>query len=315
MGAQLSYIHILASQINDPRTTVHEYGHAITMSEHNWIDQKRTGYWWETVANWVAYTFLTSPHCADARNGANVKEATTIIDQMHTLQTVYNMSYTVICNDQNYYQAWPFLYYLTTNPDNYPGLGKLAVQDLMRKYKLNSNETPLHTLERVAAPVKVQTILGRYWARLAYFDIGLPIGQKDFLSSRGSLTFAANWDSAGSGMYTVKAARKPQYGGANITPLKATGGEVSVMVKNLGNGQQDSNFTATLSIRSMDGAVRYVDLPQGAGSAMVGASDEVSLVVVNTPDTLIQFDPQYIRSPENIGLNYSVQLTGATPAQ
>jgi hypothetical protein len=315
MGAQLSYIHILASQINDPRTTVHEYGHAITMSEHNWIDQKRTGYWWETVANWVAYSFLTSPYCADARNGANVKEATTIIDQMHTLQTVYNMSYSVICNDQNYYQAWPFLYYLTTNPDNYPGLGKLAVQDLMRKYKLNSNETPLHTLERIAAPVKVQTILGRYWARLAYFDIGMPVGQKDFLSSRGSLTFGANWDSSGTGMYTVKAARKPQYGGANITPLKTTGGEVSVMVKNLGNGQQDSNFTATLSIRSMDGAVRYVDLPQGAGSATVGASDEVSLVVVNTPDTLIQFDPQYIRSPENIGLNYSVQLTGATPAQ
>jgi hypothetical protein len=185
----------------------------------------------------------------------------------------------------------------------------------MRKYKLNSNETPLHTLERIAAPVKVQTILGRYWARLAYFDIGMPVGQKDFLSSRGSLTFGANWDSSGAGMYTVKAARKPQYGGANITPLKTTGGEVSVMVKNLGNGQQDSNFTATLSIRSMDGAVRYVDLPQGAGSATVGASDEVSLVVVNTPDTLIQFDPQYIRSPENIGLNYSVQLTGATPAQ
>jgi hypothetical protein len=315
MNAQLSYIHILASQINDPRTTVHEYGHAITMSEHNWIDQKRTGYWWETVANWVAYSFLMSPHCADARNGAGVKEATTIIDQMHTLQTVYNQSYSVICNDQNYYQAWPFLYYLTTNPDNYPGLGKLAVQDLMRKYKLNSNETPLHTLDRIAAPVKTQTILGRYWARMAYMDIGMPVGQKDFLSSRGTLTFAANWDSSGTGMYTVKSARKPQYGGANITPLKATGGEVSVVVKNLGNGQQDSNFTATLSIRAMDGAVRYVDLPQGMGKATVAANEEVSLVVVNTPDTLIQFDPQTIRSPENIGLNYSVQLTGATPAQ
>jgi hypothetical protein len=314
-NAQLSYIHVLASQANDPRTTVHEYGHAITMSEHNWIDQKRTGYWWETVANWVSYSFLMSPHCADARNGAGVKEATTIIDQMRTLQTVYNQSYSVICNDQNYYQAWPFLYYLTTNPDDYPGLGKLAVQDLMRKYKLNSNETPLHTLDRIAAPVKTQTILGRYWARMAYMDIGMPVGQKDFLSSRGSLTFANNWDSSGTGMYTVKAARKPQYGGANITPLKASGGEVSVVVKNLGNGQQDSNFTATLSIRAMDGAVRYVDLPMGTGKATVAANEELSLVVVNTPDTLIQFDPQYIRSPENIGLNYSVQLTGATPAQ
>jgi hypothetical protein len=28
---------------------------------------------------------------------------------------------------------------------------------------------------------------------------------------------------------------------------------------------------------------------------------------------LYLFDPQYIGSPENIGLNYSVQITGATP--
>jgi hypothetical protein len=58
-----------------------------------------------------------------------------------------------------------------------------------------------------------------------------------------------------------------------------------------------------------------VDLPGGTGKATVGSGEEVSLVVVNTPDMLYQFDPQYVGSPENIGLNYSVQLTGATPGQ
>jgi hypothetical protein len=314
MSAQLAYITILAAQINDPKTTVHEYGHAITMSEHNWIDQKRTGYWWETVANWVAYSFLGSPYCESARNAFMVKPLTTIIDQMHTLNTVYGQSYSVICNDQNYYQAWPFLMYLTNNPDDYPGLGKLAVQNLMRKYQLNSNETPLHTLERVAAPIKVQTIVGRYWARMAYMDIDFPVGQQDFLKSRSSLNYAANWDAAGTDSYKVKAARKPQYLGANITPLKVTGsGDVSVSVMNLGNGQQDSNFTATLAIRSMDNKVRYVDLPGGKGQAQIAAGEEASLAVANTPDKLIQFDPQYVGSPENIGLNYQVQLTGAAP--
>jgi hypothetical protein len=225
------------------------------------------------------------------------------------------MSYTVICNDQNYYQAWPFLTYLTNNPDNYPGLGKMAVADLMRKYQLKSNETPLHTLDRIAAPIKAQAILGRYWARMAYMDIGLPVGQKDFLSSRASLSFAANWDSGANQTYTVKANRKPQYGGANITPLKITGsGDVSVTVTNLGNGLTESNFTATLSIRATDGSVRYVDLPKGVGQATVASGEEASLVVVNTPDMLYQFDPQYIGSPENVGLNYQAQITGATPA-
>lgn len=315
MGSELAYITVLTGQASDPRTTVHEYGHAITMSEHNWIDQKRTGYWWETVANWVAYSFLGSPYCEDARNQFKIKPLTTIVDQMHTLQTVYNNSYTVICNDQNYYQAWPFLMYLTNNPDNYPGLGKLAIQDLMRKYQKGSNETPLHTLDRIAMPIKAQTIVGRYWARMAYMDIGFPVGQQDFLKTRGSLTFAANWDAAGGDMYTVKAARKPQYFGANITPLKVTGsGDVSVVVMNKGNGQMDSNFSATLAIHSMDNATRYVDLPMGMGQAKVAANEEVSLVVVNTPDKLYQFDPQYIASPENVGLNYQVQLTGAAPS-
>ena len=312
--SELSYITVLASQANDPRTTVHEYGHAITMSEHTWIDQKRTGFWWETVANWVAYTFLGSPYCEAARTQYNVKPLTTIVDQMHTLQTVYNGAHTVICNDQNYYQAWPFLMYLTNNPDKYAGLGKNAVQDLMRKYQKNSNETPLHALDRIAMPVKAQTILGRYWARMAYMDIGFPVGQQDFLKTRSSLTFAANWDSAGADIYKVKANRKPQYGGANITPLKVTGsGDISVKVMNLGNGQTDSNFTATLAIRSMDNSIRYVDLPMGMGDAKVTMTDEVSLVVVNTPDKLYQFDPQYVGSPENVGLNYQVQLTGAAP--
>jgi hypothetical protein len=190
----------------------------------------------------------------------------------------------------------------------------MAVADLMRKYQLKSNETPLHTLDRIAAPIKAQTILGRYWARMAYMDIGLPVGQKDFLSSRSTLTFAANLDSAGNQAYTVKTNRKPQYGGANITPLKVSGsGDVSVTVTNSGNGLQESNFTATLSIRSNSGSVRYVDLPKGSGQATVGSDEEVSLVVVNTPDTLYQFDPQYIGSPENVGLNYRVQIMGASP--
>jgi hypothetical protein len=204
--------------------------------------------------------------------------------------------------------------YLTNNPDNYPGLGKLAVQDLMRKYQLNSNETPLHTLERNAAPIKVQTILGRYWAHMAYMDIGLPVGAKDFMSSRGTLNFAANWDAGSGGAYTVKTNRKPQYGGANITPIKVSGsGDVSVTITNLGNGLSESNFTATLAIRAADGSVRYVDLPMGTGQATIASTEEASLVVVNTPDKLYLFDPQSIGSPENVGLNYKVQLTGATP--
>jgi hypothetical protein len=305
-NAGLSYLEVLTNQLPVPRVTVHEFGHALTLSEYEWVDQKRTGAWWETVANWVADTYLTSSLCEAARNKHGTAAGDTVID----LSKVIGQSYMLIVSDQNYYEAWPFFTYLTTNPDNYPGLGRQAMVNLMRSHPRN-NETPLHVLERVVAPVKAQAVLGRYWARMAYLDIGHPKAQAAFFSRRGSLNFA-NLDSSGSGNYTVKAARRPQYGGANIIPLTGTG-NVSVQVTKTGAG----NFTATLSIRTTSGgAVRYVDLPNGAGQATVASGEEASLVVVNTPDALIQYDAfeTTASSPESVGLNYSVQITGATPA-
>jgi hypothetical protein len=189
----------------------------------------------------------------------------------------------------------------------------MAVPDLMRNHPGN-NDTPLHVLERVAVPVKVQTILGRYWARMAYLDIGHPDAQAVFFARRASLDFS-NLDPAGNQTYQVKTARRPQYGGANIIPLRGTGA-VTVRVENLGNGRTESNFTATLAIRSSGGAVRYVDLPGGSGQASVGSDEEATLVVVNTPDTLYQYDAFQTgpSSPESVGLNYRVELTGVVPA-
>jgi hypothetical protein len=306
--AGLSYLEVLNNQLPVPRVTVHEFGHALTLTEYEWVDQTRTGAWWETVANWVADTYLTSPLCEAARNRYGVQAGNTIID----LNRVISQAHLLIVSNQNYYEAWPFLTYLTTNPDNYPGLGRNALTNLMRTHPRN-NETPLHVLERVAAPVKVQAILGRYWARMAYLDIGHARAQEAFFSRRGSLNFA-NLDSAGSGLYRVKSARRPAYGGANIIPLTGAS-NVQVQVTNLGNGRSESNFTATLSIRSSSG-VRYVDLPNGAGQASVAGGEEASLVVVNTPNTLYQYDAfqTTASSPESIGLNYEVRITGAVPA-
>ncbi len=306
----LAYLEINSGYVTDPKIIVHEYGHGLTLHEINWMDQTRTGAWWETVANWVADTYLNSTYYDDVRQRYGLAAASTLID----LNKVIGQSYYTIVHDQNYYQAWPLLTYLTNNPDNYAGLGRMTVPNLFRNHRRN-NETPLHVLERIAAPIRVQTILGRYWARMAYLDIRHPRAQQAFLNGRGSLNFA-NWDAYGSQTYRVKADRRPMYGGANITPLKVTGnGSVSVVVTNLGNGLQGSNFSATLAIRASSGSVRYVNLPNGSGQATVGTGEEASLVVVNTPDSLIQYDAfeSTANSPECVGLNYQVQITGAVP--
>lgn len=297
----MSYLRVLTRSIADPRVTVHEYGHALTYHEGGWVEQTRTGAWWEPVANFVADTFMTSPFCAEARQKHNIEEGRTIIELRKVLADSHQVLVDGSQGSGNYYQSWPFLAYLTYNPDGYPGLGKTALRDMFRQHN-GRNETPLHVLERVAMPTSVQTIVGRYWARMAYVDIGHKQAQEAFNSSP---IRSANLDAAGGDMYRVKSARAPRYMGANIIPLSGSG---TIGVKVTSSGQ----LTATLAIRGQ-GGVRYVDLPDGAGEATLESGEEVSLVVANTP-ALLDYDPFNISGEAGRGLDYQVQLTGATPA-
>ncbi len=68
---------------------VHEYGHALTYTAEGWAEQKNTGYWLETVANYVADTFLTSHLCADARNQFGIPEGNTIVNLDEVIRTYF----------------------------------------------------------------------------------------------------------------------------------------------------------------------------------------------------------------------------------
>ncbi|KAJ2993321.1 hypothetical protein NUW58_g1872 [Xylaria curta] len=106
----------------------------------------------------------------------------------------------------------------------------------------------------------------------------------------------------------VKSARQPRYLGANIIPLKKSG-SATVTAKITANRP----FTAILAVRNTSsGTTRYIDLANGSGSTAVSTSEEASLVVVNTPASLIQYDPFSVGSDVQAGLDYTVTLTGAT---
>ena len=209
----------------------------------------------------------------------------------------------------NYYEAFPFLSYLTYNPDNYAGLGQYTLRQLIRQYSRGSNETPLHALARISTGATAQQVVGRYWARMAYADIGHPTFASIFQSQKGGINFA-NYDLQSGNVYRVKSARRPRYMGANITPLKKSGA-VTVTA----SVSASAPVTATLSIRNTStGATRYIQLASNSGSASVASNEEVALVVANTPASLIQYDAfQLSSSSANTGIDYTVTLTGAAP--
>ncbi|KAK2035291.1 hypothetical protein LX32DRAFT_708250 [Colletotrichum zoysiae] len=301
------WVEVVDRYLADPSITVHEYGHALHYHQRTWVNQQRTGAWWETVANWVADTYTTSPICADARTKHNSPEGRTLFDANKVIGDSFQVIVDGTADSGNYYQAWPFLTYLTNNPDGIAGLGQGTLRQMMVQYEQDSNETPLHTLDRVlGGNATAAEVVGRYWARMAYVDIAHRQAQEVFDRARDTINFA-NVDGSGGG-YTVKPGRAPRYMGANIVPLTTPGGRVDVEVTSGGE------YTATLAIKG-PGGVRYVALADGAGSAEVAAGEEASLVVANTPRALILYDGfQLADSEANKGLNYSFTLTGATVA-
>ncbi|OAL45877.1 hypothetical protein IQ07DRAFT_683789 [Pyrenochaeta sp. DS3sAY3a] len=302
----MSWLEVVTQYLATPGVTIHEFGHGMTYAAQTWVDQGRTGAWWETVANWFADTYKTSPLCASARSKFSQTATATEID----LNKVIGDSFQVLVDGSqgsgNYYEAWPFLSYLTYNPDNFAGLGTNTVRESFAKYSKGSNETPLHTFARLSTGASIQKVVGRYWARMAFVDIGHPTAQSVFLSQRARINYA-NLDSQGNGAYKVKSARRPQYMGANIIPLKKTG-DVSVTAKISTTG----TYTATLSIRNTSsGATRYVDFVSGSATAAVTSAEEAAVVVANTPN-LIQYDPFSLSTEAKASLDYTLTLTGAT---
>lgn len=178
---------------------------------------------------------------------------------------------------------------------------------MMVQYSKDSNETPLHTLARVSTSATVGEIVGRYWARMAYVDIGHPQTKELFINQRDSINFA-NLDSTGSGSYKVKSARKPKYMGANIIPL-TTSGAATVAIKVTTSGV----YTGTVAVRNTSSSeVRYVTLVNGAASVKVASGEEATLVIANTPAEPILYDGFSLSSEVSAGLDYSVTISGAT---
>lgn len=303
----MAWLEVQNAYINAPGVVVHEFGHGVHYHQRTWVDQGRTGAWWETFANWFADTYRTSDLCAASRQKYGQPTDVSEIDVRKTIGDSFQVIVDGTAGSGNYYQAWPFFTFLTSNLDNFQGLGKDALHQLMVQYQANSNETPLHTLNRLVSGggVTASKVVGRYWARMAYVDIGHPGAQDVFFSQRGSINYD-NVQSSGSGRYTAIAARRPAYMGANIIPLSASGGTVSVQITASGA------YTATLAVYNQGtGAVRYVDVV-GSGSVNVASGEEVSLVVANTPNSLILFDPFNLTSETRAGLDYSFTLSGAT---
>lgn len=288
----------------DSGITIHEYGHSLHHFQNAWLHQGHTKPWMEAFSNWVRDTYDNSEICADSRQKQKQGTHPTVFDP----QKVLGYSYQVIVHASpglgNQYEAWPFLTYLTNNPDDFAGLGQDSIRQLQLQYKMGSGETPLHTLARISTNATVGDIVGRYWARMAYVDINHTLAQNKFYDERGRINLA-NVKDIGNGTYKPHPERRPQYMGANIIPIKVLGWKFEVKVTS------DDEFVATVVIHQRYGKTSYVTLVNGAAKAYAMPEDEISVVVANAPAKPILYNGFRLSKEVTKGLDYTLELTGA----
>ncbi len=262
----------------------HEFAHVVTAHQLGWNTNKYTYAWYETMGNWFREQFLYSDYYApwvDSVGGTDFFET-----------YMKNLCFTFPFG-RDYYAAWPFLQYLTENPDNLPGYGTDFVKTMLQQGQVD--EYPLSMIDRLAE-ADMKDTLGHFAKRMATLDLA----QQDRYRDRLNQLFqfgAWNWGEIYTileqstdhpNYYTVPTERAPQQAGMNLVPLVPTGDTISVTLEGL-TDVQGADWRACIVVEQYDGTTRYSDLfSDGETMQMAwnsGTDSQAYLTVCATPDT------------------------------
>lgn len=273
-------------QVSPPSWVLpHEFGHVVTAHQLGWNSNKYSYAWWEALGNWYREQYLYSDYSTDETGHGT--------DFFETYMK--NLSLTFPCG-RDYYAAWPFLQYLTENPDNLDGYGKNFVRDMLQQGRVD--EYPFDMIERLA-PADLKETLGHFAKHMA----GLDFENGDAYRARlNELCSAGSWNwqqmytmlepvAGKENVYQVPSERAPQHAGLNIVPLTAVGSEISVTLSGAGdtdgNANDNDNWRACIVQQLNDGSCVYSDLFK-AGETMTatvqGNLASAYLTVIATPD-------------------------------
>lgn len=268
-------------QYNPPSWVLpHEFGHVVTAHQLGWNNNKYSYAWWEAMGNWYREQYLYSDYSTDETGHGT--------DFFETYMK--NSSFTFPCG-RDYYAAWPFLQYLTENPDNMEGYGSSFVKTMLQEGQVD--EYPFDIVERLA-PADLKDTLGNFAKHIA----GLDFKKGDAYRARlNELLTSGSWNwqqiytmlepVAGiKNTYRVPTERAPQYAGLNIVPLDVSSENISVTLNGM-YGATDDNWRACIVQQRSDGSCVYSELFKNTETMTVSAVSDASavyLTVIATPD-------------------------------
>ncbi|MBQ8960443.1 MAG: N-acetylglucosamine-1-phosphate uridyltransferase [Ruminococcus sp.] len=315
MSAEDGYgIEIISPEaMLDDLTISHEFGHVVTMQQKAWVDQDITGAWWEPLANWFREMYLGSEYYTGSTKTCWFEPY------------IRNLSLT-LPHGRNYYEVWPFLVYISYDPDNLPGLGINSVKRIISEAQ--PGEYPFDTITRIFG-TDAQTVFGHYAKRMATFDFGAQEAyQEEFDKKLAQSPFYWNLfytvlQDNGTGWLQVPQEEAPMQSGINIVPLEITGGTVTAELKGISD-DENAAWQACIVTVDADGNESYSDLFGSGQSVTVPANGAVSayLTVSAMPKELVKINAfhkdnvsSYKDGAERRRYPYQVKLEGAQVQQ
>ena len=266
----------------DPPSWVlpHEFGHVVTAHQLGWNNNKYSYAWWEAMGNWYREQYLYSDYSND-----NTGHGTDFFETY-----LKNSSLTFPCG-RDYYAAWPFLQYLTENPDGMNGYGSDFVKKMLQEGR--NDEYPFDIVDRLA-PADIKDTLGNFAKHIAALDFK---NGDSYHARLNELLDSGSWNwqqiytmlepvSGEENTYQVPTERAPQHAGLNIVPLTVTGNSITVTLK----GAADipgADWRACIVQRLKDGTCRYSELfsdGETCTAAVEADLESAYLSVIATPD-------------------------------
>lgn len=290
----------------DPPSWVlpHEYAHAITMHQKGVIADA----WYETMANWFRDQYLGSSYY---KYGNNTYGPTSDFFQPIILNSDYYFPHM-----KNYYDAWPFLLYVTENPDNMNGLGMPLMNSVLHDAK---NEVMFDKMERLSG-TSIKDMLGGYARRMVTLDFSRQSSYMNYLNelledSSNYDKIYTNLESSQDNWLKVPDSRAPQQGGYNIVPLNVDLNAKQVSINFKGDtSASGADWRASIVAKTKSGETRYSTMWNNGVNTLdlQGDEEKLYLVVCATPDKMLDLTSFDVNK---VGTRYPYKVQVSTSNQ
>ncbi|CDM68951.1 Hypothetical protein CM240_1793 [Clostridium bornimense] len=275
-----AYIIVSPSLIRvDPPSWVlaQKYAHAVILHQGGALDNN----WSDAMANWLRNQYLGSDkYC---HNDTIYGPASSFF------KSIVLNSNLAFPQEKNAYDSWPFITYISENPDNLEGLGIELIHTILENDDITN---PFDAITK-NTKISLQDVIGNYSKRMITMDFARQNNYLTYLkelksdSANNDIIFT-NLDLPKNSWVSIPDDKAPQQGGYNIIPINNYNENSSITVDFKGIKNKDTDdWRATIVAFNKDKSTTYSSTWNDGENTLKLSGNEVAvyLIVAATPKT------------------------------